>query len=242
MDQNTHTHDEPKYLEGPIRREDMFREIRKNHKSRVSRIEDDFVHGFDKITNYADTVTIFGSARFKETHPYYIKAREVAQMLAQEGYTVITGGGGGIMEGGNRGAYEAGGKSIGFNIQLPQEQTLNPFTSDSQTFRYFFSRKVLLAYSAQAYLFFPGGFGTLDEFFEIITLIQTKKIEKAPIIMIGNSFWGALDEFIHKTLYEEFRAIHAADMKLYKITEDVEEIRDILGRHERKQLTEILGS
>lgn len=146
------------------------------------------------------------------------------------------------MEGGNRGAYEAGGKSIGFNIQLPQEQTLNPFTSDSQTFRYFFSRKVLLAYSAQAYLFFPGGFGTLDEFFEIITLIQTKKIEKAPIIMIGNSFWGALDEFIHKTLYEEFRAIHAADMKLYKITEDVEEIRDILGRHERKQLTEILGS
>lgn len=225
-----------------MRRADMFREIRKNHKARVSRIEDDFVHGFDKITNYADTVTIFGSARFKETHPYYTKAREIAQMLAQEGYTVITGGGGGIMEAGNRGAYEAGGKSIGFNIQLPQEQSLNPYTSDSQTFRYFFSRKVLLAYSAQAYMFFPGGFGTLDEFFEIITLIQTKKIDPAPLILVGNRFWGVLDSFIREMLYEDFRAIHAADMKLYKITEDVEEIRKILDRHERKQLRQIFGS
>jgi hypothetical protein len=145
-----HIHHEAQYLHGPVRRDEMLDELQKLNVERISRIENDFANGFTKLSRYDDTVTLFGSARLKETHPYYKKAREIGQMLAQEGYTVITGGGGGIMEAGNRGAYEAGGKSLGFNIQLPQEQGLNPFTSDSQTFRYFFSRKVLLAYAAQS--------------------------------------------------------------------------------------------
>jgi uncharacterized protein (TIGR00730 family) len=227
--EDKHIHDEPKYVHGPVRRNEMLG-------------ENDFANGFSKISKYDDTVTLFGSARLKESHPYYKKAREIAAMLAAEGYTVITGGGGGIMEAGNRGAYESGGKSIGFNIQLPQEQSLNPFTSDSQTFRYFFSRKVLLAYSAQAYIYFPGGFGTLDEFFEVITLIQTKKVEKAPIILVGDEFWGAVDMFVREILLKSYKLISKGDEKLYTITEDIDEIKKILNKHERQQVTEALSS
>ena len=241
MESNQETHDEPQYIAGPIRREEMLDELQRLNVERISRIENDFARGFEKISQYGDTVTIFGSARLKESHPYYQKAHEVGAMLADEGYTVITGGGGGVMEAGNRGAYEHDGKSLGFNIQLPQEQTLNPYTSDSQTFRYFFSRKVLLAYAAQAYIFFPGGFGTLDEFFEVITLIQTKKVEPAPIILVGNEFWGALDMFIREVMLKSYRTISSGDEKLYTITEDLEDMKHILKRHERKQLMEILG-
>lgn len=228
-------------MHGPVRRDEMLAELQKLHTERISRIENDFANGFSKISKYDSTVTLFGSARFKETHPYYEKAREIGAMLAQEGYTVITGGGGGIMEAGNRGAYEAGGTSIGFNIMLPQEQSLNPFTSDSQTFRYFFSRKVLLAYAAEAYIFFPGGFGTMDEFFEIITLVQTKKVERAPIILVGDEFWGALDMFMREILLKSYNAISKGDEKLYTITEDLDEIKKLLNRHERKQIAKALG-
>lgn len=234
--EDKHIHNDPKYVHGPVRRQEMLAELQKLHTERISRIENDFANGFAKISRYDDTVTMFGSARLKHTHPYYQKARDIAAMLAQEGYTVITGGGGGIMEAGNRGAYEAGGKSVGFNIMLPQEQGLNPYTSDSQTFRYFFSRKVLLAYSAQAYLYFPGGFGTMDEFFEVITLMQTKKVEKAPIILVGDEFWGALDMFVREILLKSYNVISKGDEKLYTITEDLDEIKKILNLHERKQV------
>src|SRR5690606_1102364 len=137
-----------------------------------------------------DTITVFVSARFDEHHPHYKKAQEVSAALAQEGYEIVTGGGGGIMEAANRGAFEVGCQSIGLNIELPFEQGLNPYTTDSMSFRYFFARKVILAFGARAYIYFPGGFGTLDELFEIITLIQTKKMEVAPIILVGNKFWG----------------------------------------------------
>lgn len=231
----------PPYTHHHIKRDQMFQELAERTDARVSRIETDFVNGFRKISQYADTVTIFGSARLTADDRYYQKAVEVSTMLAEEGYTVITGGGGGIMEAGNRGAFEAGGKSIGFNILLPQEQDLNPYTTDAQTFRYFFSRKVMLAFAAQAYLFFPGGFGTLDEFFEIITLIQTHKIEPAPVILVGKDFWQPLDNFVHEYLLEGTHTISPGDEKLYTITDDLEVIKQLLDEHEKQQLIDIFN-
>lgn len=239
MQEDTNT--KPKYVKPPVRRDEMLDELQQETSERLSRVEKDFADGFEAINHYTDTVTIFGSARLKEDHPYYQKAREVSQMLAEEGYTVITGGGGGVMEAGNRGAYEAGGKSVGFNIQLPQEQTLNPYTTDSQTFRYFFSRKVMLAYAAEAYLFFPGGYGTLDEFFEILTLAQTKKILPAPIILVGDEFWGSLDDFIRKELLEGSHTISPGDEKIYTITEDLQVIKQLLDAHQRQQTEAIFS-
>lgn len=242
--QPTHDDISPKneYVKGPIKRSEMFEELQRETSERMSRIEEDFSKGFEKISQYNDTISIFGSARFTENHPYYQKARELGAMLADEGYTVITGGGGGIMEGGNRGAFEAKGKSIGFNIELPMEQTLNPYTTDNLAFRYFFSRKVMLDFAAQAYIFFPGGFGTLDEFFEILTLIQTKKATPAPIIMVGGDFWNPLDEFIKEHLLEGNHTITPGDEKLYTITDDFEVIRRILSDHEREQVTEVFSN
>jgi uncharacterized protein (TIGR00730 family) len=221
------------------RRATLMQDLKKESEERRTRIDQDFAVGFDTLSKYSDTVTIFGSARFEETHPYYKKAREIGNMLAEEGYTVVTGGGGGIMEAGNRGAYEAGGKSIGFNIQLPKEQKPNPYTTEAIPFRYFFSRKVMLAYSAQAYLFFPGGYGTLDEFFEVITLIQTNKMEPAPIILVGDEFWHALDNFVEQTLLHSYEAINAQDRNLYTISEDLDVIKRTLKAYERVQLTEV---
>lgn len=240
MNLKKETNPQPAYVHGPIRRDEMMLEIKKEMSERMSRIGDDFDRGFAKIAELGDTVTIFGSARFKETHPSYIKAREIGTMLAEQGYTVITGGGGGIMEAGNRGAYEAGGVSIGFNIILPQEQRLNPYVNDSISLRYFFSRKVLLAFSAQAYIFFPGGFGTLDEFFEIITLIQTEKIPAAPIILVGEEFWGALDNFLKTELLEKNYTISPGDEKFYTITEDTQLINEIVDGAKQKRITEVL--
>lgn len=240
--QDDDIHSKPKYIKAPVRREEMFKELQQETSERISHIEKDFADGFDAINRYSDTVTIFGSARLTHDHPYYKKAVEVSKMLAEEGYTVITGGGGGVMEAGNRGAFENGGKSIGFNILLPEEQTLNPYTTDEQTFRYFFSRKVMLAFAAEAYIFFPGGFGTLDEFFEIVTLVQTKKVEPAPILLVGDAFWGALDDFIKKELLEGTHTISPGDEKIYTITEDLQVIKQILDEHERQTTTEILSS
>lgn len=242
MSSQKDTSSDPEYIKGPLRREEMLQEMQEETSERLSRINKDFSHGFEKIAKYSNTVTIFGSARFKESHPYYQKAREVGAMLADQGYTVITGGGGGIMEGGNRGASERGGTSIGFNITLPREQVANPYTNDSITLRYFFSRKVLLAFSATAYIFFPGGFGTLDEFFEIITLIQTEKIPRAPIIMVGEEFWSSLDNFIKKELLETSYTISPGDEKLYTITEDLKLIEQILDEHKRREITAIFDN
>lgn len=236
------TNTKPKYIKPPVRREEMFRELEQETSERLTHIEKDFSDGFKAINKYTNTVTFFGSARLKPEHPYYQKAAEIAGMLANDGYTIITGGGGGIMEAGNRGAFEVGGNSIGFNIQLPEEQTLNPYTTDEQTFRYFFSRKVMLAFAAEAYIFFPGGYGTLDEFFEIITLVQTKKLEPAPIILVGNQFWGALDEFIKKELLEGTYTISPGDEKIYTITEDMHIIKQILDEHEREQTIAVFSS
>lgn len=198
---------------------------------RVSRIGQEFADGFDLISKYNDTVTFFGSARFTADNPYYQQARDIAAALSQEGYTVVTGGGGGIMEAGDRGASEAGGHSIGLNIELPHEQSLNTFATESMAFRYFFTRKVILTYDAQAYLYFPGGYGTLDEFFEVITLIQTKKMPPAPIILVGGEYWTALDMFIRTYLLKHTNTISPGDEELYTITDDITVIKAIVNHH-----------
>jgi uncharacterized protein (TIGR00730 family) len=204
-----------------------------NHETeeRIDRIEKEFKDGFEIVNKFNYTVTVFGSARFLEDNPYYQKARETGSMLAKEGFTVITGGGGGVMEAANRGAYEAGGQSIGLNIQLPHEQQLNPYTTESLAFRYFFARKVMLAYAASALICFPGGFGTLDELFEVITLIQTAKMPPVPVILIGSEFWSPLHEFIKNQMLEGIGVISHGDETLYRIVDNIEEIKEIVNQY-----------
>ena len=185
--------------------------ILKETEDRLSRVDSELADGFGLINKFDETVTIFGSARFKEGDKYYDLARKTGQMIAGAGYAVSTGGAGGIMEAGNRGAHEAGGDSLGFNIELPHEQVLNEYTTESMSFRYFFTRKVILAYGAKAYVFFPGGFGTMDEFFEVLTLIQTKKAPAAPLILVGSEFWNGLDDFIKKTMLTGDKTISEGD-------------------------------
>jgi uncharacterized protein (TIGR00730 family) len=197
------------------------------HK-RASRIATEFERGFHFIKRYRKSVTFYGSARFKPANPHYKDARALAHRLARLGYTIVTGGGPGIMEAANRGAKEAGGTSVGLNIELPHEQIVNPYVTESMSFFYFFSRKTALSFSAETYIFFPGGYGTLDEFFEIITLIQTKKIHRAPIILVGTDFWGPLHEFIKEEVYLRHSAVEKKDMSLYTITDDHDEIVSIV--------------
>lgn len=191
---------------------------------RASRIATEFERGFAFVKRFKKSVTFYGSARFKPSNPHYKEARKLAARLAKLGYTIVTGGGPGIMEAANRGAKEVGGVSVGLNIELPHEQIVNPYVTESLSFFYFFARKTALSFSAETYIFFPGGFGTLDEFFEIITLIQTRKIPKAPIILVGTDFWGPLHEFIKEEVYFHHSAIEKKDMSLYTITDDHDEI------------------
>ncbi len=194
-------------------------------EERVAHIAREFRDGFVFISDYPKSVSVFGSSRFTPENPHSRKARALAGRIAKElGYAVVTGGSAGIMEAANRGAFEAGGASLGLNIKLPRVQNANRFTTASLDFSYFFARKTALSYAAEAYLFFPGGYGTLDEFFEIVTLIQTHKIHRVPIFLIGRDYWEVLDRFIRKTLYEQHAAVSRHDLELYLITDDEEEI------------------
>ena len=200
-----------------------------NAQERISRIIKEFSDGLKFIEKYPKSVTFFGSARFNDDNVHYVQAMELAKMVSKRlGYAVITGGGGGIMEAGNRGAKESGGKSIGFLIQLPREQTKNPYLTDYVDFHYFFSRKVALTFSAEAYIFFPGGFGTLNEFFEIVTLVQTRKIPKVPMVLIGTDFWLPLQQIMKDNLLEKHNAISKEDLSLYTITDDLEQAFEII--------------
>lgn len=190
---------------------------------RVFRIMSEFVQGFELLRNHGLAATFWGSARTQPDDPYYKQAEELAAKLAKKKFTVITGGGPGIMEAANVGAFKVGGKSVGFNIDLPMEQSLNPYTTESLDFDFFFSRKVMLTFAAEVYVYFPGGFGTLDEFFEIITLIQTKKIEPIPIVLYGNDYWTPLVEFFEQTLLKEYQTISPEDMELFQIVDSVDE-------------------
>lgn len=208
-----------------------FKEMEIATSRRMHTIVEEFSRTFKFLRKYPRSVTIFGSTRLNENSPYYDKSRRLAQRIARElKYAVTTGGGPGIMEAANRGAHEVGGDSIGMNIKLPLEQSLNKYTTAHIKFYYFFIRKVALSYSSETYIFFPGGFGTLDEFFEIITLIQTKKIPRVPVVLFGSEYWGKLDEFITLYLVNKFGTISPEDRKIYKITDDDNEVLDIIRR------------
>lgn len=198
---------------------------------RVLRILSEFVEGFQFLGDFNKTITIFGSARTASNERWYKEARKLTKMLAHARFAVVTGGGPGIMEAANRGAIEGGGESIGLNIQLPHEQRVNKYVKKAVGFHYFFTRKVMLAYSSQAYVFFPGGYGTTDELFEILTLIQTKKIyEKIPIVLVGKSFWKGMDEWIKDILLKEYGYIDKEDPRLYTIVNTAEEAFKIVKK------------
>jgi uncharacterized protein (TIGR00730 family) len=196
-----------------------LKEVEEEMKKRVSMIDQEFNRGFDFIKSQSKSVSFFGSARLPETNEHYQRARRLAAKISKLGYTVVTGGGPGIMEGANRGAFESEGRSIGLNIKLPHEQVRNPYVTDVLDFYYFFVRKVMLSFSAEAYIFFPGGFGTYDEFFEILTLVQTNKIERIPIFLVGNEFWGALKQLMIDQLLKN-KTIDESDLDYFVITED----------------------
>ena len=197
------------------------------------RIMSEFVEGFDTLENIGPCISIYGSARTKEDNEYYSKAVEIAEAFVEEGYGIITGGGPGIMEAGNRGARNKNGKSVGLNIDLPFEQYSNPYIDQDKeiTFNYFFARKVMFVKFAQAFVLMPGGFGTLDELFESITLIQTKKIEQVPIILFGTEFWGGLIEWIKSTLLKKHATISPHDLELLHVTDSVEKVVKIVSAH-----------
>lgn len=197
-------------------------------EKRLSSFDEEIANGYEIIKKQQKTVTFFGSARVSHVHPSYKKAREIAKMLAEDGFTVVTGGGGGIMKAGNHGAHDAGKTTIGLNIQLPYEQILNEYVTENASFHYFFTRKVMLTFFADAYVYFPGGFGTLDELFELLTLMQTGKIPKVPVVLVGNKYWKSLEKFITSQLVRN-KYVNYIDTKLYAITEDPKRIRRIIN-------------
>lgn len=190
---------------------------------RIFRIMAEFVEGFEEMSMVDRCITIFGSARVKEDDPHYELARQTAHALVKCGYSVVTGGGPGIMEAANRGAQESGGQSIGLNIQLPMEQKPNPYINLHIDFHYFFVRKVMLVKYSEAFIIFPGGFGTLDEFFESITLMQTNKIKPFPVILVDRQFWSGLMDWIQSHLLETGK-ICDKDLQLFHQADTVEEI------------------
>ncbi|MEK9174925.1 MAG: TIGR00730 family Rossman fold protein [Patescibacteria group bacterium] len=205
------------------------KDFRESFHWRVFRIMAELVEGFQFLFDFKKTVTFFGSARFTENDHWYGEARKLAQLLAGEGFTVVTGGGPGIMEAGNRGAFEQGGESVGLNIQLPMEQRTNAYVKRGIGFHYFFTRKVMLSYSSWAYVFFPGGFGTLDEFFELITLVQTKKVsDRIPLVIVGREYWTGLLDWVDKIVFKKMLAIDKDDMKLYTMVDTAEEAFEIV--------------
>ena len=196
---------------------------------RVFRIMGEFVEGFDELATITRGVSVFGSARTPPDHPAYAAAQETAALLAEAGFTVITGGGPGIMEAANRGAFEAGGVSIGCNIELPFEQRPNPYQTRSLVFKYFFVRKTMFVKYSNAFVIFPGGFGTLDELFESLTLIQTAKIRNFPVILFGSAYWRGMVDWIEQTMHSE-KYISPADLQRLHLTDSPSEVVQIIIR------------
>ena len=202
-------------------------------EGRLDGVVEEFEKAFDMIGKYSKTVTIFGSARKPQDDGVAWNAYEVSRRLASEGYAIVTGGGYGVMEAANRGAYDAGGDSIGLNILLPNEQALNNYTTASFQFQHFFGRKVAMTLDASAYIYFAGGFGTLDELFEVLALEETNKIARAPIILVGSDFWGPIDEVIRSVLLERFGTITEDDHSIYKIIDNHDDIIHTINKYVR---------
>lgn len=204
----------------------------------IFKVMSEFVEGFEKLAKIGPCVTIFGSARTKEDHPYYKMAEEIAAKLVRHGYGVITGGGPGIMEAGNKGARKENGRSVGLNIELPFEQHGNIYIDPDKliTFDYFFVRKVMFTKYSQGFIVMPGGFGTLDELFEALTLIQTKKIGRFPIVLVGKKFWGGMVEWIETTLLNAENNVSKEDLNLYSVVETAEEAIKVIDDFYSKYL------
>ena len=224
-----------------LRSREPIRGFQETDTWRSLRILGEFVEGFDALAEVGPAVSIFGSARVGRRNRYYSAARRLAAALARQGFAIMTGGGPGIMEAANRGAKEAGGLSIGCNIELPFEQGLNEYVDLGMEFRYFFVRKVMFVKYAEGFVIFPGGFGTLDELFEALTLIQTGKVEHFPVVLFGTEYWEGMMGWIReRPLYEE--KISAADLDLVTITSDIEEACEAITKHHRSRHQELRES
>jgi uncharacterized protein (TIGR00730 family) len=207
-----------------------WNEVKSNDSWAIFKIMSEFVNGFEKMAKIGPCVSIFGSARTKPDDKYYILAEEISYRLTKDGYGIITGGGPGIMEAGNKGAIKAGGVSVGLNIDLPHEQESNAYIDPESNiyFDYFFVRKVMFVKYAQAFVVLPGGFGTLDELFESMTLIQTHKIGKFPIVLVGKKFWEGLIDWIKEIMLEENHNISPEDLNLFTIVDSPDEVVDVI--------------
>lgn len=216
--------DEEKRIKNKFKKKD-WNEIKTNDAWIIFKVMAEFVEGFEKMAKIGPCVSIFGSARTKLDNPYFKMAEEIAEKLAEKGYGVITGGGPGIMEAGNKGAHGAGGRSAGLNIELPFEQFNNQYIDSDKliNFDYFFVRKVMFMKYSQGFIALPGGFGTFDELFEAITLIQTGKIGKFPIVLVGQSYWEGLVDWIEKTVLEAENNISAKDLDLFTLVDTVDD-------------------
>lgn len=215
------------FLEGP--------KTRSYELSFAFRVFRQFIKGFRALHFIGPSITVFGSARFKEDHPYYQMAREVGKRIAQLGFNTMTGGGPGIMEAANRGAFEAGGRSIGCNIQLPFEQKVNPYVDTSITFEHFFVRKVLLVKYSYAFIIMPGGVGTMDEFYETLTLVQTRTITQFPIVLIGTEYFKPVTDYLQ--FMETQGTISPGDRNLIFVTDSIDDAMDHISKYIRSNYT-----
>jgi uncharacterized protein (TIGR00730 family) len=212
-------------------------ELKAESSWRMFKIISEFVDGFEKMENFGPCVSIFGSARTKPDNKYYKLAELIGSKLAKEGYGVITGGGPGIMEAGNKGAKLAKGNSVGLHIELSHEQDWNEYIDADKLliFKYFFARKVMFIRYAQAFIFMPGGFGTMDEMFEVMTLVQTKKVDKVPMIMVGKEYWSGMLDWMKKSMLTEEHNINAEDLKLFEVTDDPDRVVKIINSFYKKK-------
>lgn len=211
----------------------LKQDFKKEDPWRIFRIMSEFVDGFEELSDIKEAVSVFGSAKSKPSNKFYKIAEEAAKLLVRNGYAIITGAGPGIMEAANKGAKEEGGESIGLNILIPITQKPNKYITKLLEFKYFFCRKVMFAKYSKAFIIFPGGFGTLDELFEAMTLVQTKKLEPFPIILIGREYWKGLIDWIRKTLIPH-KTIAKLDMKIFQVVDTPQEIVSIINRFYRK--------
>ena len=227
--------DEDKVIQDKLKQK-TWNEIRTNDSWAIFKIMAEFVNGYESMGRIGPCVSIFGSARTKPEDPFYLLAEKIAYKISKAGYGVITGGGPGIMEAGNKGAQNGEGTSVGLNIELPFEQHYNPYIDKDKNlnFDYFFVRKVMFVKYSQGFVVMPGGFGTLDELFEAVTLIQTKKIGKFPIILVGTDFWSGLIDWINTVLIEKEKTIRLEDMSLIKIVDTEDEVLEALDNFYKK--------
>jgi len=213
---------------GPLSRRDIHEKSIEEHIERINR---EFKSGFEFLKKYPRSVSVFGSSMATPESEHYKQAYELGKAIVSNiGYTVITGGGPGIMEAANKGAFEAGGKSVGIRINLLRERSANPYETDGIDFTYFFARKTMLTFAAETYVFFPGGFGTFDELFSILTLVQTAKIPRVPIVLFDSKFWGPLKELVEKTMYDGYHTIDHPDLNLFEITDSVDRVIEIIRK------------